>query len=598
MDRFASNLSQESNEGATLIRRVTAVAESSPASPPASAAGAVAVPVLAGSEPHTETIIPRASFLASGKAMLLALPDAVADPEGLLRAWPAVLRLLAKDAYPIATNLLIFFLTQAITLAFVGKRLGTDLQAGFAVALSVFNVCGMSICIGFLSGLDTLCSQSIGRDPSGRELPALVHRGVVVGVLLTLPIIALFFAIEPALVWGFGATLGHNAAVLLRCMPVYIVSNTLQYGLQRPFQAHQAAHLSLYAGAAMLAICPVANALLTVESAGLPGAAAAVTVTNVCGTLLTVGLALLHPESKIRGLPAGMASRSLAEYRRVVFDPAVREVFAVSLPALASVCADWWAFEVLLLSVARYGPLLADTFSVTFSILVLMICSPAGAASAAGARIGNALGADQPVVAEAWTRVAFVVNTAFALVDGTLLYLLGGRVVGIYTSDARVIALFTFALPAIMLMHGMDSLSSCCQNAFRGAGRQALAARISLGTLWGIGLPLSIALTLLAPNDTLRFPMALGGFAVGLAVTAALCARDIKLHWDWAALAHAAHHKRETAADEGTRQAQRHRHDDDDGEGSGGEMAEHHATTAADASPLAVAVAIEESTRE
>jgi Na+-driven multidrug efflux pump len=146
-------------------------------------------------------------------------------------------------------------------------------------------------------------------------------------------------------------------------------------------------------------------------------------------------------------------------------------------------------------------------------------------------------------VAEAWTRVSLVVNTAFALVDGIILCLFGNLLVSMYTSDTRVIALFNAGLPSIVMMHGFDSLSTCCQNAFRGAGRQALAARMSLGSLWGIGLPLSIALTLLAPSETLRFPMSIGGFAVGLLVADAMCARDIKLNWDWAVLAHDAHTK-------------------------------------------------------
>jgi MATE family multidrug resistance protein len=466
----------------------------------------------------------------------MPLASMESSPEDADRPSPLVMRdfvMLLKDTVPVSLNMVVFFITQACTLAFVGHRLGSTLQAAFSIALSVFNVTGMSLAIGFVSSLDTLCSQAYGRDPTGKSLVPIMHRGIWLALLLCVPIILLFLGSESLLVAAFGAELGEPAAVFLRAMPVYLISNTIGYGIQRGLQAHQAAHLSLGSSVVALVACPFANYYLTTGSTA--GAALAATVTNIVGTSATAVLAALHPTSKIGAWPGvgrgwrGYVSEVFPN-REVMFD-----VLRIGFPALAACCAEWWAFEFMLLNVSQYGAITADTFSIAMNITIILIATPAGCASAASARLGNALGANRPIEASMWRRLSLVVNCGVAVVDGLFIVLAGSNLARVFTSDDDVLLCFKGAVPMLALMHGLDCVQTSCQNVFRGAGEQHTAARISLVALWIVGLPISVTLTHFA-SPSLRLPAALLGFSIGLLVIAGWLHKH-SASWDWHAKA-------------------------------------------------------------
>jgi MATE family multidrug resistance protein len=440
--------------------------------------------------------------------------------------WKSVAITLTCDAVPIAANMLTFFITQAVTLAFVGHRLGTNMQAAFAIGLSLFNVSGMSITIGFLSALDPLCSQAFGRDPTGKELIPIAHRGVWLGLILTLPFIALFFTARSMLVQAFGEELGGGASEFLCHMPAYFILNTLSFGVLRALQAHQATQLSFYGSLASLAVCPIANYYFTKDT--IPGAVFAITCTMLVNTITVTTLAAVHPSSKLRTLPAV----TVKEYVEVVFNKTELWNFcAVGFPALVACCAEWWAFEIVLLVVAMYGPVLADTFSVAMSITVMLIASPAGVSQAASARLGNALGAGEADIAAAWRRISFTACAMFVVIDGVLLMVFGSTIAAVYTTDSVVLATLVRGLPAMFLMHSADCVQSAMQGVYRGANEQSFAAKASLAGLWCIGLPLAALAAYVAPMES-KFSASLTAFSCGL-VAVGILLLHYSRRWDW-----------------------------------------------------------------
>jgi MATE family multidrug resistance protein len=455
-------------------------------------------------------------------------------PKGL--TWGCAMRTLFFDAVPIFINQMIFFIQQSVTLAFVGQRLGVDLLAGFAIAMSLFNVCGMSITIGFLSGLDTLCSQAYGRDPSGKELCPILHRGIWVSMVFTLPIIVFFFASQPLLVFLFGTSVGEAAGTFLRHMPAYLLINTVCYALQRAMLAHQAAHLSLIATTASTVACPFANYYFVVDS--VAGAAWALTVSAAVNTGVLAALAAWHRDSQLRRWPGS----TWKQYVEVVLSVAdIKVMCAVGFPAMVAVCAEWWSFEILMLSVAVYGPILADSFSVALNIVLVLVAAPNGVGTASSIRLGNALGANQPSVAAAWRRISILANGVIAAFDATMLIVFGGYAVTLFTPDAEVIHTLTQGLPIIALLHIFDCTQTSQQGIYRGAKEQRAAAKITLSCLWLVGLPLSAVLIFFAPMR-FKFIAAVSGFCIGL------CSVNVLLFvrgrgWNWRKKARAASHR-------------------------------------------------------
>eukprot|EP00759_Apiculatamorpha_spiralis_P028968 PhF_6_TR31405/c0_g1_i1/m.46023 len=68
----------------------------------------------------------------------------------------AILKSVVFTALPMTASQLLFFSNQAITMMFVGNFLGTDMLAAYTMALSVFNVSGQSLAVGFLACLDAI----------------------------------------------------------------------------------------------------------------------------------------------------------------------------------------------------------------------------------------------------------------------------------------------------------------------------------------------------------------------------------------------------------------------------------------------------------
>jgi multidrug resistance protein, MATE family len=460
-------------------------------------------------------------------------PDAT-PAEVDVSSWRRIFTVLAGDSMPIAGTLLVIFLSQTITLAFVGHQLGTKLQAAYAIAVSIFNVSGMSVAIGFLAGLDTLCSQYYGRDPTGRDLPLYVHRGIILALLMALPIVAVFYSLEPTLVHYFGDDVGVPAAQFLRSMPVYLVSNSIWEAYQKGLQSHQAQSLSMASSIMALTAAPFVNMAFTRPEYGIFGAAAALTITNVIGATTIVILAVWHPKSKLGHLPPTPADGTSYLTRLLSLEEAVRFV-RIGIPSMVLVCAEWWSLEVLLVFVSTMGTVQAAAFASLINIIVVLWAAPTGTAISASVRLGNALGANLPAVAETWRRVALIANAGIAVADAAILMLTVQWLPHLYTNDEKVVTIFIGMAPYVALMHGCDAMLTAVQNTYRGAGKQALGAKFCIVSLWAIGVPGAFLAASLAPHE-FRANAAVLGYTSGFVVMVLASALEFR-RWDWTALA-------------------------------------------------------------
>uniref|UniRef100_A0A7S1PNW8 Membrane transporter protein n=1 Tax=Neobodo designis TaxID=312471 RepID=A0A7S1PNW8_NEODS len=427
---------------------------------------------------------------------------------------------------PATATTILYFCNQAITMMFVGQTLGVEELAYYAVGISVFNIVGLSIGLGMATALDTLCSQAYGRDKKGPEVGILLQRGLVVCLSLASLVIVGFFFVTPLVSSVFGPKLGAGIALFLKSSPLYLVALICNFCVQKSLQAQQLAILPVWANVASAVACPAFNYWLTPH--GVDHAAIAIGLSVCVAVVVMVVGALLHPHSII--FNCTWPTREAVDLRGAV------EFMKVGVPGMFSVVAEWWAFELIIAFSARYGETTVTAFTICMNVLTFMFAFPSGLAVAAGVLCGNFLGANDPRGARSYARLALLVGGVLTLCVNLGLIFLGPKVFRLYTNDKHVLHLLNGVLSLLVVFHVGDASQSVMQGVFRGAGRQAMSARIVLVSLWLVGLPASWYL-----GESLE-PLRgiLTGLIVGFVVEIPLMAIDMLVRWDWEALAEAA----------------------------------------------------------
>ena len=290
-----------------------------------------------------------------------------------------IARILGLAAPCIASNLL-WFLMQVLTQAYVGQRLGKDAVGCYAVGTSIFNVCGLSVGIGFACALDTLASQAYGRDPTGPQIGELLQRSVLVVTLISIPIVCLFHFSEPVLILIFGSVIGTGAAEVLRGAWLYLPLNMINTCIVKVLQAQNVPHLQLFATGTSVAACLFFNRWL-VHSSLLE----AMTVLTLSHTVLLCALVMtcyLHPKVVLRYAEWPLSPN-------VCERAAMRQFMSVGFAAFVSVCSEWWAFEALMIIAAQISTADVTLLGLCFSVTTLCFSLPFGFSMASTVTVAN-----------------------------------------------------------------------------------------------------------------------------------------------------------------------------------------------------------------
>jgi MATE family multidrug resistance protein len=437
---------------------------------------------------------------------------------------------------PATATTILYFCNQAITMMFVGQTLGVEELAYYAVGISVFNIVGLSIGLGMATALDTLCSQAYGRNKEGPEVGILLQRGLVVCLSLAVFVVLGFSFVTPMLSDVFGPKLGPGIAVFLTHSPLYLFALIVNFCVQKALQAQQLAILPVWANVASAVACPAFNYWLTPK--GVDHAAYAIGLSVCVAVVVMVIGAVLHPKTIL--FRCAWPSREALDIEGAI------EFVRVGVPGMFSVVAEWWAFEIIIAFSSRYGETVVTAFTICMNVLTFMFAFPSGLAVAAGVLCGNFLGANDPRGARSYARLSILVGFALTVGVNLALIFFGPHVFRLYTKDKHVLDLLNGVLGLLVVFHIGDATQSVMQGVFRGAGRQAMSARIVLVSLWLVGLPASWFL-----GETME-PLRgiLSGLILGFIVEIPLMAIDMLVRWDWEALAEkAATTKLEQAAE-------------------------------------------------
>jgi MATE family multidrug resistance protein len=177
----------------------------------------------------------------------------------------------------------------------------------------------------------------------------------------------------------------------------------------------------------------------------------------------------------------------------------LRSLFKLGLPIGVTYFAETSAFSLIALLIARFGSaqVAAHAIALNFTSLTFMV--PLSMGVALLTRVGQSLGAGDPLAARfrAWVGVGLALG--FALLAAAGIALLRRPIAAAYTSDPYVAALAA----QLLVFAALFQLSDCSQVVTSCAIRAYKVTRppmlLHLGAFWGVSLPLGCLLGLAPP---------------------------------------------------------------------------------------------------
>ncbi|CUG94058.1 membrane transporter, putative [Bodo saltans] len=393
-----------------------------------------------------------------------------------------MIRKMVALALPTIVANVIWFMQQTLAQSYVGRRGGDEALAQWTVGISIHNVAGLSLGIGLASALDTLASQAYGRSATNPELGELLQRSILVDIVVSAPLVVLFQFTRPILEPVYGEELARGASQVLAACWLYLPLNIINNSIIKALQAQNLPQLQLYGNIIGVVACWLVSHFYI---DGHPaGGAVALSAACVAQFVALVMLCYWHPSCALR--------HSTWPIHPKLFDIDAMNVYlTVGVPSLVSMCAEWWAFELLIVFAARVSDMQVTILSVCLSTTVMCFSVALGVSVAGSVCIGNALGDNKPQQAKSYFVVSLVMDQIVTC--GTVAAILLGRFVipTWYTTDPNVAD--TFAHIAFVVALKVTPLRCVIHNVPHKAPRPFVeaAAKAALLSLWMVGVPLS-----------------------------------------------------------------------------------------------------------
>lgn len=391
-------------------------------------------------------------------------------PEGLLPETRRLMRL----AWPIVLTNLNWTIMHLIDVTVVGMA-GTGELGALAAGRVVMFVILMLLLSG-MSGVVVFTSRADG----ARDLPrtgALWREAVLTALLLGLPsALAIGLTARPLLMLtGVAPELTAPGAAVLVMMMIGLPGQMLSIACAFFLEGVSAPRRVLWVNIGTLPLNALLAWALTLGHLGMPalgamGAALATSITSIAGGLAMALMAWTLPDA---------GPRALRRLDGAAWRDALRGVPAIIrfgiMPGLGA-AMEVLGFSWLMILSTRMGEVVAGGFQVMLSLHNIGFALALGLGSAAGVRVGNAVGAEEPWTARSRTLLAcglsLVIMGAVVLV-----YLVFARpIVAALTVDpavAREAVVMLLILSPFILCDGLQAIFIA---ALRSLGDQVAAS--------------------------------------------------------------------------------------------------------------------------
>lgn len=195
----------------------------------------------------------------------------------------------------------------------------------------------------------------------------------------------------------------------------------------------------------------------------------------------------------------------------------IATIVRLGIPISIGMAMESGMFTATALLMGRFGVDTVAGHQIAINIASITFMIPLGISIALTVRVGQALGAGDPVAARYRGRLGIALCGAFMLVSAGLLWLLRDWLASLYTPNQTVVALAAQFLVYAAVFQLLDGLQVGAMGVLRGYKDTKIPMLVTVFGYWVVGMGLSLTLGVFGPMG----PSGLwAGLVVGLAVAA------------------------------------------------------------------------------
>lgn len=351
--------------------------------------------------------------------------------------------------------------------------LGPKAIGSVGIGHALFDAIGL-FGIGLLAGLDTRISQSFGAGEE-TECNRWLDGGIVLAVGASLILATLTWVSTPLLgTLGINAAVAADAAPYTRVLALSLLPLLLFSCLRRYLQAINIAR-------------PVMFAILTANVLNAGGNWILIPRMGVIGSAWStlgarIGMFLFLAGFIAWTRPGTWHAFSIARAR-------LANLLRLGLPAAVQITVEIAAFATatLLAGKLRIDQLAAHQIALVLASTTYMV--PLGISLAGAVRVGQAIGAGDPVDARrrGWTAIGLAAG--FMICSGLVMISFPHQILDLFTQDAEVHQIGARLLRLAALFQLFDGLQVSATGVLRGGGDTVTPMFVHTAAYWIFGLP-------------------------------------------------------------------------------------------------------------
>mmetsp|Transcript_54482 Transcript_54482/g.129415 ORF Transcript_54482/g.129415 Transcript_54482/m.129415 type:complete len:541 (+) Transcript_54482:38-1660(+) len=365
-------------------------------------------------------------------------------------------------------------------------KLGEHDLAAAGLAFMLSNMTGHAVYTGFSTALGTLAAQAYGAQKY--TLVGHILQQSMLVVVMFLPCIALL--------WLFAGQLFELAGVAPSIAQTAGRFITLQILSLPPMALMQLLKVWLEAQGILRPITSVSIVVLLLTilfsflfidrdllGLGVYGAPVAVFFAYTLGDVAFLGY--IWWSGVYRQTWTGFSSRVMVGFGAFA---------TLSIMGAGMVCLEWWSYEVLGVVGSAVSEQATAVQTVLINFAYFMYALPEGIAIAAGARVGNALGAGDAVSAKRAAFIAISLALASALITVLPIAFSNGMWAGYFLREVASVELVAACSPPLVLFLILNSGYGALSGILLGSGKQQVGFMANLVACYLLGIPLGLLL--------------------------------------------------------------------------------------------------------
>lgn len=394
------------------------------------------------------------------------------------------LRALIHLALPVVMAELGWMMMSVVDTAMVGR-----LSAVAIGAVGLGSVLYYTIVLfgfGLLLSMDPLVAKSFGAGDLA-DCHHTLHQGIFLSIVLTIPLMALAYALPSLLFrWDVNLVTAAAAGPFIRILSWGTLPLLLYACLRRYLQAMKRVRPVMFALVSANLVNWLGNWVLIYghlgfRAYGIAGSAWSTILSRIYMVGFLVVVIVHHERAQKTGL---FHLRPRLDFLRI------REMLQIGFPAASQILLEVGAFSAATVIAGKLTPVALAAHQIALNCASVTYMVPLGIGSATAISVGHALGRkDQAgAIRAGWLGIGLGASCMSA---GAILFLIfPTQIMRIYTTQAAVIAMGASLLLIAAFFQLFDGIQTVTTGALRGISDTASAMALNFLCYWVLGLPL------------------------------------------------------------------------------------------------------------